>query len=169
MKYYFAALQKYAVFQGRATRAQYWWFVLIFFLLLIFGLIVDEALGFPMDGPTQPVTGLLAIIHLLPTLAIQSRRLHDIGKSGWWQLLGIIPLAQIVLLVFYATASEDKDNQYGPLAGRVLQKAPATGAQLNVQTQTVEKLERLAALKASGALDDSEFQQMKADLLGKTK
>ena len=86
---------KYVDFSGRASRSEYWWFVLFVFLgNLVLGMI-NNWLG---------VIFILAT--LLPQLAAASRRLHDTGRSGWWQLIGLIPLiGWIVLIVFLAQES----------------------------------------------------------------
>ena len=96
---------KYADFSGRTNRKTFWFailgvwiamFVLSFVLGFIGGLLGDTATS---------ITGILVIILelalVIPSLAIQVRRLHDIGKSGWWILLGLVPFGGIVLLVFY--------------------------------------------------------------------
>ncbi len=108
MEHFVDALKRYADFTGRATRTQYWMFVLFYAIAYIALLSIDLALG----------TGVLALIYSLalaiPHLAISARRLHDTGRSGWWQLLALIPLiGAIVLIVFLATDSEP-DNRFGP-------------------------------------------------------
>ncbi len=109
MNWYLGVLKKYTVFSGRAQRAEYWYFTL-------FNLIIILVLGF-IDGllGTAPVLGgiyLLAV--LLPAIAVCIRRLHDTDRSGWWLLLGLIPLAGLVLLVFMVLDSTSGENQYGP-------------------------------------------------------
>lgn len=84
--------QKYATFEGRASRAEYWWFVLFLFLV---------SLATSVISPKLNILFLLAT--LLPSVAAASRRLHDTDRSGWWQLITLIPLLGIiVLLVFLA-------------------------------------------------------------------
>ena len=110
--------KKYADFTGRARRAEYWWFVLINFVV-IFSLVV---LIIILAGSNDSLTGLGGIIYavyalgvILPSLAVTVRRLHDTGKSGWMLLIGLIPfVGLIILLVFYFTDGEPGANQYGP-------------------------------------------------------
>ena len=110
--------KKYADFTGRARRAEYWWFVLINFVV-IFSLVV---LIIILAGSNDSLTGLGGIIYavyalgvILPSLAVTVRRLHDTGKSGWMLLIGLIPfVGPIILLVFYFTDGEPGANQYGP-------------------------------------------------------
>jgi len=94
---------KYIDFSGRAKRPEYWWFVLFCILVsLVLGMI------------SEVVSGLFSLATLLPSLAVGARRLHDTNRSGWWQLIGIIPLiGWIVLIVFFAQEGESTDNQYG--------------------------------------------------------
>jgi uncharacterized membrane protein YhaH (DUF805 family) len=111
-------MKKYADFTGRARRAEYWWFVLINFVV-IFSLLV---LTIILSGSNDSLTGLGGIIYavyalgvILPSLAVTVRRLHDTGKSGWMLLIGLIPfVGPIILLVFYFTDGEPGANQYGP-------------------------------------------------------
>ena len=110
MQYWIGCWKKYATFSGRASRKEYWMFFLFNFLFA-FGLqIVDAVLG------TEGVLGgLYALAALLPSWAVFTRRMHDIGKSGWWWLIALIPLVgAIVLLVFACKDSEPGDNAYGP-------------------------------------------------------
>ena len=96
-------LTKYADFNGRAARPEFWWFVLAQFVV---GLILNMVL--PLLG------GLFSLALLVPSLAAGSRRLHDIGKSGWLQLLGLIPIVGWVILIYWAAQPGDPAaNQYG--------------------------------------------------------
>ena len=104
-----SVLAKYATFSGRARRSEYWWFYLAYVIAYIVAAIIDGLLG---------ITALTLIVSLgllIPTLAVGVRRLHDIGKSGWWLLIGLIPLVgAIVLLVFACQDSRRGTNQWGP-------------------------------------------------------
>jgi uncharacterized membrane protein YhaH (DUF805 family) len=116
MSWFLAALRKYATFSGRAQRSEYWFFFL-FYLLIVFGLaLVDAMLGTTGDGEGLGLlSGLFVLAMLLPSLAVGVRRLHDIGRSGWWLLVSFIPLiGAIVLLVFALRDGDAGDNAYGP-------------------------------------------------------
>jgi uncharacterized membrane protein YhaH (DUF805 family) len=116
MNWYLGVLQKYAEFAGRARRKEYWNFVLFNFLITIGLGIVDAILG---TGSAGKGVGILGAIYglgvLIPSLAVSVRRLHDIGRSGWWLLIGLVPLVGlIVLLVFAVQDSQEGSNAYGP-------------------------------------------------------
>lgn len=109
MEWYLKALRQYVDFAGRARRKEYWMFTLINVIIFIGLAILDSVL----TGGALYVLYYLAV--LLPSLAVSVRRLHDTGRSGWWLLIGIIPLiGAIVLIVFLATDGERQPNAYGP-------------------------------------------------------
>ena len=109
MDWYLAVLKKYAVFSGRARRKEFWMFVLINFIVAVALGVVDMMLGTVFLG------FIYALATIIPSLAVGARRLHDIGRTGWWQLIGLVPLiGLIVLIVFFVTDSNPGDNQYGP-------------------------------------------------------
>lgn len=115
-------LSKYATFQGRAPRSEFWWWVLAIFLLLLVTRLIDGALAAPLLGFSafapeagQPLSFLVALGVIVPNIAVGVRRLHDTGRSGWWILIGLIPLiGTLILLYFYIQPSEQGDNAYGP-------------------------------------------------------
>ena len=116
MNWYLKVLKKYAVFQGRARRAEFWYFVLFNFIIS-FVLAFIEGLLAENSGV---LTGLYSLAILIPNLAVSARRLHDTGRSGWWLLIGLIPLiGAIVLIVFWCQDSQPGDNEYGPNPKRV--------------------------------------------------
>lgn len=108
-------LQKYADFSDRATRAEYWWFYLFVIIAYVVASIVDSILGLSGTvGPYGLIASLLMLALLVPSIAVGARRLHDTDRSGWWLLIGLIPLiGAIVLLVFFVTEGTTGDNQYG--------------------------------------------------------
>lgn len=99
----------YAQFSGRASRSEYWWFALGFLLIVFVAAFVDGLVG------TGGVLSLVAILGLMiPQLAVGVRRLHDTGKSGWYWLINIIPIASIVMLIWLAASGDKGPNKYGP-------------------------------------------------------
>jgi uncharacterized membrane protein YhaH (DUF805 family) len=108
-------LRKYATFQGRARRKEYWYCNLMVIIIYIVAAIIDGILG------TDGVIASLAILALfIPLLSVMVRRLHDINKSGWWYWISIIPLiGGILLLVWMCTDTNPNTNQYGPPARNV--------------------------------------------------
>ncbi len=113
-------LTKYADFNGRAARPEFWWFVLA---QIVVSLILNTVL--PLLG------GLFSLAAIIPSLAVGSRRLHDIGKSGWLQLLGLIPIVGWIILIYWAAQPGDVSaNQYGaPPAPAALTPAVLPGQQ----------------------------------------
>ncbi|WAK00480.1 DUF805 domain-containing protein [Methylobacter sp. YRD-M1] len=117
MNWYLDAVKnKYAVFDGRAQRQEFWYFML-FYLLIYFALsVIDQVTGaFNEQTGTGLFSGIYTLAMLIPSLAVGARRLHDTGRSGWWQLLSLIPvLGILVLIFFFAQDSQPGANQYGP-------------------------------------------------------
>ncbi|NCC50920.1 MAG: DUF805 domain-containing protein [Spartobacteria bacterium] len=110
MSWYIEVLKKYAVFTGRARRTEYWMFVL-------FNIIIAGILGFVegLAGGPGILVNVYSLAVLIPSLAVGVRRLHDTGRSGWWLLIGLVPLVgAIVLLIFMVQDSSPDANPYGP-------------------------------------------------------
>ena len=111
-----SALKKYAVFSGRSQRSEYWFYILIYMILYIVLSVIDAVLGlYSNHAQIGLLSGLLALVLFIPSIAVAARRLHDTGRTGWWQLIAFIPLIGIiVLIVFLASDSEPGTNKYGP-------------------------------------------------------
>ncbi len=114
MDWYLKVLKQYADFSGRARRTEYWMFTL-FNMLAIIALVLVVSLLF---GNDNPISSILIVVYylgvIIPSLAVTVRRLHDIGKSGWNILFGMIPLVgPILLFVWYCTDSEPGKNKWG--------------------------------------------------------
>ncbi len=115
MNWYLDVLKKYAVFTGRARRKEFWMFVLFNVIISLILNLIDGFLGTGFEAGGGIISGLYALAILLPSIGVAIRRLHDIGKSGWWIFISLIPLiGGIWLLVLYCTDSEPGENQYGP-------------------------------------------------------
>ncbi|MFO1279738.1 MAG: DUF805 domain-containing protein [Burkholderiaceae bacterium] len=96
-------LKKYADFSGRATRSEYWWFVLCEVLILGIASLISDWLP-----------GLFALALVLPALAVGARRLHDTGRSGWWLLLMLVPFIGGLFLLYWAVLpSQPSANAFG--------------------------------------------------------
>lgn len=100
--------EHYADFAGRARRTEYWMFALVNLLITIAVIIIFRLIHLPV------VSTLYSLALVIPGLAVGVRRLHDTGKSGWWLLIGLVPLiGAIVLLIFFATEGTRGANEYG--------------------------------------------------------
>ena len=121
--------EHYADFNGRARRSEYWYFGLFNVIIVILAVILDNVLGlnFTMSTPdygygsTEISLGygwiycIAVLIHLVPSLAVSVRRLHDVGKSGFWYFIAFVPLVGgIWLLILACTDSNSGENEYGP-------------------------------------------------------
>ncbi|MDP2229941.1 DUF805 domain-containing protein [Methylotenera sp.] len=116
MNWYLEVLKKYAVFSGRARRKEYWYFVLFNMLIGIGLMMIDIEMGtFSAINGFGTFGGIYTLGILIPAIAATVRRLHDTNRSGWWQLIVLIPIiGGIVLIVFLASNSNPEENQYGP-------------------------------------------------------
>jgi len=111
----------YVKFDGRASRPAYWWWFLFTILVAVAASIIDAAIG-----SFGVISGIAGLALLLPGLSVAIRRLHDTDHSGWWVLIGLIPIIGfIVLLVFYLRQSDPGENRYGPPPAEGVQ-APST-------------------------------------------
>ena len=109
MNWYLGCWKKYAEFSGRARRKELWMFVLFNFLVSVAIGIVDGILG-----TNGALGGLYSLAVLIPSLAVAARRLHDTDRSGWWQLIALVPLIGfIILLVFLCGDSKSGANRFG--------------------------------------------------------
>ena len=106
---------KYATFSGRASRSEFWFFVLFYLLGSIITLIIDvNILGYSLESEYTPINSIFALILFIPSIAVTCRRLHDVNQSGWWQLLWITIIGGILLIIWHATEGEKKKNRFGP-------------------------------------------------------
>ena len=102
--------QHYVDFQGRARRTEFWYFILAYFVIYIVLAIVDSIIG--LGGL---LAGLFALAVLLPSLGLEFRRLHDIGRSAWWLLIAFVPIVGAILLIYwFAQPGTSGPNEYGP-------------------------------------------------------
>ncbi|HLI65618.1 MAG TPA: DUF805 domain-containing protein [Caulobacteraceae bacterium] len=102
-------LRKYVDFNGRAGKAEFWWFVLFYVVVYVVVAIIGGLIHVPA------LAGLVVLGLFLPNLAVAVRRLHDTNRSGWMYLIGLIPLVGFILLiVWWVGDGTVGDNQYGP-------------------------------------------------------
>ena len=103
MDYFIGPLKKYADFTGRTRRTEYWMFTLIYLIINI----VLAVLGL------ETISMLVGLALLVPSLSIGARRLHDIGRSGWWQLIYLVPLIGLVVMFVFLVQDSHDTNDYG--------------------------------------------------------
>lgn len=109
MNWYLEVLKKYAVFSGRARRREFWFFVLFNFIIMIILMIIAQAIN------SAILSTIYSLAVLIPSIAVTVRRLHDTNRTGWWVLIGLIPvIGFIVLLIFTVQDSQEGENQHGP-------------------------------------------------------
>jgi uncharacterized membrane protein YhaH (DUF805 family) len=111
MQWFLKALQQYADFEGRARRTEYWMYTLFWAVFYIAVILVDVLLA--VSTGIFGLTFIYILGTIVPSLAIGARRLHDTGRSGWFQLLSLIPFGSIVLIVFYVEDGHPGVNQWG--------------------------------------------------------
>jgi uncharacterized membrane protein YhaH (DUF805 family) len=127
--------QKYADFNGRARRSEFWYFVLFGIIVSIVAGIIDGILGTRNTlGSVGLVGGIASLALLVPNLAVGARRLHDTDRSGWLQLLALIPLVGIIVLIVWWVGDSKGDNKHGPNpkglgGGQAYQQMPPPAAQ----------------------------------------
>ena len=115
MKWWLKAMSQYADFSGRARRQEFWMFWLFTLLFAVACGLIDGLTGtYSVEAGVGLVGGLFSLATLIPSIAVSIRRLHDIGRSGWFILLGLIPIVGIfIMLVFYFKDSEKGVNKWG--------------------------------------------------------
>ena len=129
MKWFIKCIKNYTLFRGRSSRTERWYFILYWAIFYIIIIAVEKVLGLdfinlkalpfseyiPLANLYDKV-GLLTVIYrpltILPSLAVISRRLHDINRSGWWCLMCVTPLV-IILIIFLCKKSDENENKFG--------------------------------------------------------
>ncbi|MGL4708574.1 MAG: DUF805 domain-containing protein [Aeromonas veronii] len=110
MNWYISVLKQYAVFSGRARRTEYWMFVLCNVIVMLLLGMVDKLIG----GDNELISSIYSLAVLLPSLAVAARRLHDTDRSGWWLLIGLIPIiGTLVFIYFMVCNGQQGPNRFG--------------------------------------------------------
>ncbi len=105
--------KKYANFNGRASRSEFWWFSL-FCIIVTFVAVIFDSIYIDNAQTMGPVELLSSLALLLPSLSVTARRLHDVGRSGWWMLIAITIIGLIPLFIWYVSVGTKSKNKYGP-------------------------------------------------------
>ena len=115
MNWYLDAWKNYFTFTGRSRRKAYWMFVLFNIIAIVLANVIDNVLGLAGAEGYGPISAIYGLAVFIPGLALAIRRLHDTGRTGWWMLLGFLPvIGIIILIVFFVTDSQPGSNPYGP-------------------------------------------------------
>ncbi len=107
MEYFIGAIKKYADFTGRARRKEYWMFVLFYLIFYVVLSVIDSFIG------AMILSGIYSLAMLIPSISIAARRLHDTGRTGWWQLIALIPLLGAIILIVFLVQDSQDENKYG--------------------------------------------------------
>jgi uncharacterized membrane protein YhaH (DUF805 family) len=103
MEFFIEALKKYADFTGRARRQEYWMFILIYMIINI----VIAVLGLDL------ISIIVGFGLFIPSISIAARRLHDTSRSGWWQLIALVPIIGFIILIVFLAQDSHGTNDYG--------------------------------------------------------
>jgi uncharacterized membrane protein YhaH (DUF805 family) len=115
MNAYTYCMRRYADFSGRASRSEYWFFVLGFLIVYAVCFAIDYGVFGIGPSGIPPLTLIAYLLHFVPGLAVLIRRLHDIDRSGWWMLISLVPvIGGIWLLVLLCTEGTYGPNRFGP-------------------------------------------------------
>ena len=109
---------KYATFEGNASRSEFWWFMLFYLVLLLVAITLDGNWSYQDDPYSAPMGTWETIVVLglfIPVIAVTCRRLHDIGRSGWWQLIALTGIGYFVLLYWWCQKSRSCNQQESDL------------------------------------------------------
>lgn len=158
MNWYLKVLKKYATFSGRAQRAEYWYFTLFSAIIIIILSVLDTITGlYNYETDLGLLSSIYALGILIPNIAVAVRRLHDIGKSGWWLLLILIPIIGVIVIFIFMVLDSKVDNIYG---------VNPKGNTTNFNDDSINQLVKLSELKEKGVLTQSEFDEKKKEILG---
>ena len=153
--YFIEALKKFAVFEGRSSRAEFWNFYSLMLILVFLSVQLDiHIFDVPFDEGWGPAYIVTSITLFIPTLSIGARRLHDVGKSGWWQLISLTGIGVILLIAWWASK---------PISGSYSKKIKTE--KTSSKSKLAEELRELKELYKDGTLSKKEFTKAKNKLL----
>ncbi|WP_371346897.1 DUF805 domain-containing protein [Ancylobacter sp. IITR112] len=116
-----SVLGQYATFTGRAPRSEYWWFIVFYILVNIAAGVLDTALfgafsllTFGEINAFTPITTLVGLALLLPSLAVGVRRFHDMDRTGWWLLISLTGIGVFILFFWFMVKGTTGPNRFGP-------------------------------------------------------
>ena len=173
---------KYGTFDGQASKGEFWYFILFVLIcgviarivdVFIFGVSPEVYLGPLGYGPAYAIGSL---VFFLPTFSVGARRLHDVGKSGWWQLIALTGIGLIPLIIWWTS---DGGKKYRPSTMRSYDDEPPTrksserseskfsseSSSKSGKTDVIDELEELKELYEDGTLSEAQFKKAKNKLL----
>jgi len=170
-------MRQYATFSGRTTRSDFWIFTFVLLAMLVVAAILDAVMG-GTARKTSLFFGLTGLVHTLPQIAINVRRLHDTDRSGWWMLLWFTGLGALVVGVFLLLPGTRGANSFGPspVNWPAAEEDPVSGpppvaikpvGRVSTSANIIGEMERLSQLRIDGSLSDAEFESAKARLLSR--
>jgi uncharacterized membrane protein YhaH (DUF805 family) len=106
--------QKYVTYSGRAQRSEFWWWILFTIIASMVAAVVDQALFLDNMEKSGPLEVLFSLGTLLPGIFVSTRRLHDVNRSGWWQLIAVTIIGLIPLIFWFCSKGTTGDNRFGP-------------------------------------------------------
>lgn len=113
MNWYLKVMREYFDFNGRARRKEYWMFLLLYILLsFALAFVITLVLG---ERFANGIFGLWMLAHFIPGIMVGIRRMHDIGRSGWWLLISLVPVVGWIIALYWTVKEGDRgSNAYGP-------------------------------------------------------
>ena len=169
--------KKFGIFEGRAGKAEFWYFYLLAIGLNVASFFIDiKYFGLQEGFGVGPATTVVDLVFGLPGIAVASRRLHDIGKSGWWQLISLTGIGLIPLIIWWAsdggkkyrpsTTRRDDDE---PPARRSRERSESKfsfgSSRKSGKTDIIDELEEVKELYEDGTLSEAQFKKAKEKLL----
>ena len=166
---------KYGTFDGQASKGEFWYWFLFAIICGVVATIIDIfIIGIPVES-YGPAYWILSLVLFLPTLSVGARRLHDVGKSGWWQLIGLTGIGLIPLIIWWAA---DGGKKYRPSTTRRDDEPPARESSERSESKfsfgsssksgkvdVIDELEELKELYEDGTLSEAQFKKAKEKLL----
>ena len=167
---------KYGTFDGQASKGEFWYWFLFAFICGVVARVVDVfIIGIPVESyGTAYLIGSVAFF--LPSISVAARRLHDVGKSGWWQLIGLTGIGLIPLIIWWASDGGKKyrpsitrrdDDEPPPRRSRERSesKFSSGSSRKSGKTDVIDELEELKELYEDGTLSEAQFKKAKEKLL----
>ena len=168
--------KKYATFEGVASRSEFWWFMLFYTLMYSLGITLDGTWDFydnqdllSLDtAPGAYWEFIVLLAFFLPSIAVSCRRLHDIGKSGWWQLIYFTGIGIIVLIIWWCQEGQTTKKQiHTNIYSSLKENNSSLEEQIHEENNisSADELKKWAELRDTGAITEEEYQKKKEELL----